>query len=304
MHDSLKTQAGSDTMSLPEILATVFPEQNFKSAHFLGEGMDSLAYLVDGAYVFRFPKREEVAQNLAKEIALLPHLQHLPLRVPDFQFVGQHPENGLPFVGYPLLKGVEWQESHFLSQPPKNQTKALGLLGRFLMELHRFDVDTALQLGIEISETYQDYIKDYEEIQAKLFPFSSPLLRDLINQRFTAFLANPKHFQYTNCLIHDDFSSNHILCDPETGMPQSVIDFGDVPVGDPDLDLKYLYAELGRSFIERLLAEGHYKTPTDPEVLLEKLDFFNFCEAFQDVLHEHEDDPEQAAITLQAVLLS
>ncbi|MFD1142975.1 phosphotransferase family protein [Larkinella insperata] len=287
-------------MLVAELLTTVFPDQNFQSARYLGEGMDSQTYLVDEGYVFRFPKREEVARNLTKEIALLPHLQHLPLRVPDFQFLGQHPETGLPFVGYPLLRGVEWQANHFPEQPPANQTLTLRLLGSFLTELHRFDVATAMRLGVEINDSFQDYRETYQEIQTDLFPFLTPSLRTFIDRRFRAFLANPRHFRYTNALIHDDFSSDHILCDPATGVPRSVIDFGDVAVGDPDLDLKYLYAERGRSFIERLLAEGHYQTPTDPEVLLEKLDFFTFCETIQDALHEHQGDPERAAAALQS----
>lgn len=288
-------------MGIPEILTAVFPAHHFKRVRFMGEGMDSRAYLVDEMYVFRFPKREEVARNLAKEVALLPHLQHLPLRVPDFRFTGQNPVNGLPFAGYSLLQGVEWQEAHFLAQTPEAQTATLQLLGGFLAELHQFDVDTALRLGVEIVNSFQDYQETYQDLQTALFPRLSLPLRTQIDRRFTAFLTNAPNFQYTNSLIHDDFSSDHILCDPATGLPQSVLDFGDVAVGDPDLDLKYLYAEMGPSFIERLLAEGHYQTSTDPTVLLEKLSFFTFCETIQDVLHEHEDDPKQAATKLQTL---
>lgn len=289
-------------MSTLEVLNHVFPKQSFKQMRFLGEGLDSRAYLVDERYVFRFPKRAEVARSLTREIALLPHLQNLPLRVPDFQFVGNHPETGMPFVGYPLLNGIEWSEQTFDSQPPDQQAESLERIGGFLTQLHRFDVDRALQLGVDIQDSRQDYLDTYREIQTDLFPLLTPEQQHRIHQRFDAFLADERNVEYTNCLIHDDFSTDHILSDPKTGIPRAVIDFGDVAVGDPDLDLKYLYDELGQSFIGRLLASGHYQTPTEPTVLIAKLRFFNFCEVIQDAFDQHGGNPQPIRAALSLLL--
>ncbi|GAB3335891.1 phosphotransferase [Larkinella ripae] len=288
--------------SVLDILARAFPDQAFKTARFLGEGMDNRAYLVDDQFIFRFPKRAEVARHLTRELALLPHLQHLPLRVPNVQFVGTNPENRLPFAGYPLLPGRTWNETDFGQQSPEHQTKTLQLIGGFLTELHRFDVEQAIRLGVEIHHSQEDYQTDYEELQTDLYPFLAPSQRNRIDERFRAYLGNPLHFQYPNRLIHDDFSSDHILCDPATGWPQSVIDFGDVAIGDPDLDLKYVYDELGRPFVERLLSEGHYQTATPPALLMQKLAFFNFCEALMDALDELAGSPARLAPALDALL--
>ena len=59
-------------------------------------------------YVFRFPKRPEIARGLLKEIRILPALAaQMPLRVPSFDYVwhGGPQYKGL-FVGYPRIPGV------------------------------------------------------------------------------------------------------------------------------------------------------------------------------------------------------
>jgi hypothetical protein len=51
----------------------------------LGEGCDSAALLVNGAWVFRFPKTKEVEAQLRTETALLPAIaDRLPVEVPRF----------------------------------------------------------------------------------------------------------------------------------------------------------------------------------------------------------------------------
>ncbi|WP_460638232.1 phosphotransferase family protein [Larkinella harenae] len=289
-------------MPILDLLARVFPDRPFQKARFLGAGLDSQTFLVDDQYVFRFPKREEVARNLAKEIALLPHLQDLPLQIPCFQFTGIHPENGLPFVGYPILKGTEGDITVFQRQTPEQQEQTLAAIGNFLTQLHAFQAERALQLGVELLDSRQDYQDAYQEIQTTLLPVLTLRQQRQVSQRFDAFLSDSRHFTDTNCLIHDDFSADHILCNPETGIPQGVIDFGDVAVGDPDLDLKYLYAEYGPEFIDRLLATGHYQTPTEPVILTKKLKFFNFFEAVMDVLDLYTGNSSQVRATLNLLL--
>ncbi|MGA0556686.1 phosphotransferase family protein [Larkinella sp. VNQ87] len=284
------------------LLLQVFPEQSFKTARFIGEGMDSQAFRVNDHYVFRFPKRADVAENLLKEIALLPHLHNLPLAVPAFEWIGEDPETGWPFVGYPFLDGTPWTFGRFQIQSADQQEIVLQSLGNFLTSLHTFDLKTARQLGISEADPFQDYQADYQLWQDTVYPLLPVAIQNRISRRFESFLADARYFQYTPSLIHDDFSSDHILCDPETGFPRAVIDFGDIALGDPDLDLKYLYDEAGQPFIERMLTGSHYQTATEPVVLWEKLAFFNFCEAIQDALDAYSDQPDKLVAALSQLV--
>jgi aminoglycoside phosphotransferase (APT) family kinase protein len=82
-----------------------FPLFQVKSVEFLGRGMDSRAFDVNGEYVFRFPQFQEAAKKLRTEIGLLPRLEsHLDVAVPRFEFVGTQVHNSFPFVGYRAIR--------------------------------------------------------------------------------------------------------------------------------------------------------------------------------------------------------
>jgi aminoglycoside 2''-phosphotransferase len=59
-----------------------------QSAHFLGEGWNSRAYLVNNELVFRFPKRPEHWEELKREVKFLAFAaDFLPLTVPRYTHV-------------------------------------------------------------------------------------------------------------------------------------------------------------------------------------------------------------------------
>lgn len=76
----------------------------------LGEGMDSSAFLVEGKYVFRFPKLPEVTKSLRNEMAI----------------VGQLSGTGIPFVGYRKIDGVPLNEINPLKLPTNGLSNAPG----------------------------------------------------------------------------------------------------------------------------------------------------------------------------------
>ncbi|SRR6266487_4622923 len=72
----------------------------------LGRGDDSVAYLVDGEWVFRFPAVTNAQATLRRELALLPALQGvLPLAIPAVEHVGRHDEQ-LVFAAYRTVPGA------------------------------------------------------------------------------------------------------------------------------------------------------------------------------------------------------
>ena len=73
----------------------------------LGIGWDNTAFLVNGEYVFRFPRRQIAVALLETETRLLPFVApRLPLAAPLPEFVGE-PEQRYPrpFAGYRKLAG-------------------------------------------------------------------------------------------------------------------------------------------------------------------------------------------------------
>lgn len=73
-----------------------------------GAGWDNTAYLVDEAWVFRFPRRRIAVPFMEAELRNLPCLAgRLPVPVPAPQWIGRpSPDFPWPFGGYRLLSGV------------------------------------------------------------------------------------------------------------------------------------------------------------------------------------------------------
>src|SRR4051812_35619656 len=89
------------------LIEAQFPELALARVELLGTGWDNTAFCVNGACVFRFPRRQFAVPFLENEMRLLPALALLvPLAIPNPRFVGRPTEAyPWPFAGYPLLPG-------------------------------------------------------------------------------------------------------------------------------------------------------------------------------------------------------
>src|SRR5215475_7067582 len=118
-----------------ELVGEQFPQLRGAPVRQLATGWDNTVYLVDGRWVFRFPRREVAVAGVRREIAVLPSLApRLPLPVPVPELVGA-PSPGFPwpFWGARLLPGRELAEAGL---PDGDRVEAACGVGRFLRALH------------------------------------------------------------------------------------------------------------------------------------------------------------------------
>src|SRR5215831_18162443 len=97
-----------DATDAAAIIRSQFPEVSVSTITLLGEGCDSQAFEVSQRWVFRFPKRADVDEQLLVESRIVPVLvAQSPIPLPGFCFFGQ-PSSVFPFhfVGYPKLPGL------------------------------------------------------------------------------------------------------------------------------------------------------------------------------------------------------
>jgi aminoglycoside phosphotransferase (APT) family kinase protein len=168
-------------------------------------GWDSRTWL-EGDWLHREPRREEVRPRLLAETSLLPWLApQLPLPVP----VPEPTEYGVrhrPLVGDPLEGG----------------STALGReLGSFLRALHEVDPAEAVAHGAVDAETATaEKTVFLDEARAKVVP-----LLERVGRVRTA-------------LVHGDLGPEHLLV--ADGRITGIIDWTDAQIGDPALDLCWL----------------------------------------------------------------
>ena len=208
------------------LLRARFPALDFRDVRVVEDGWDSLVLDLDGEWIVRFPRRSEVEVWIEREIALLPELApRLPVEIPRFDLIAR---DGVVCVGYRKLAGSPAKDG------VNEQTG--DDLGRFLSALHRFPVDRARALGVPHFDppTWREH---FTRLCGDFRHRVLPLLQPSEQERAETVFARVDELDFVAVLIHADLGPEHVLCDD--GRVIGIIDWSDVRVGDPALDLSW-----------------------------------------------------------------
>ncbi|MGD1068163.1 MAG: phosphotransferase, partial [Vulcanimicrobiaceae bacterium] len=217
------------------LIGAQFPALAHRAMVRFGHGWDNTAYLVDDTYVFRFPRRAIAGPLLANEIAVLPLLAPaLPAPIPVPRFVGT-PSSAFPwpFAGYVRIDGTtacapSVQPSRLLAQQ----------LGTFLRALHAIDPEPARAEGLagdqigrlDHTKRFRMSVERFAALQADgAIGDPAPFL-DFLER------VAPRSDEASPRVVHGDLYARHVVVG-EDGTLAGVIDWGDLHLGDPALDL-------------------------------------------------------------------
>jgi aminoglycoside 2''-phosphotransferase len=255
----------------------------------LGRGTDSVAYLVDGEWVFRFPAVDNARRTLRREVALLPRLDPaLPLAIPAFEHVGRRDDGELLFVGYRVLPGVPLTPKLFAALPDREQREALESLASFLQALHAFPVDAARRAGVAHERVSGGYHPGQRDLPCSLAAHLSAGEVARLQAEFAAYEADYEPRGVPPALLHCDLKPEHVLYDRAAGRITGVLDWGDVSLGDPDFDLAVVGIFFDEDFLARLMA---HLPDRDPQTVLHKARFFTTLRRLTDLAYDVELSP-------------
>ncbi|GAA3210976.1 phosphotransferase [Actinocorallia longicatena] len=235
-----------------ELLAEQFPEVARERIRLLGVGWDNVVYLVGDAWVFRFPRREIALAGVAREIDVLPGLApSLPLPIPVPELVGtatgRFPR---PWWGGRLVPGRELADAAV----PEGSREELGVqVGRFLAALHA----TPPAPGLPADPMGRGDARKRAAMARRTL--GSPAVRGVyeadssIEDLLAAGESHPGGGART-VLSHGDLHLRHLLVGSD-GTAAGVIDWGDLCVASPAVDLSLAYAGFTGTARAALLAE-------------------------------------------------
>lgn len=278
-----------DGKHVGEVIGAQFPEFRAASVAYLGEGYDSTAFEVDAAWVFRFPKRSEVERQLLLEMRILPALaEQSPVPVPVFRFQGK-PSPLFPrhFGGYAMLPGVP-----AIGLVPEAMAREAWapVLARFLSWLHTVPVAQAIELGVPrqdvgavIDEARADALHDLGALAATVPDRALDDCRAFLSAAPAALVEGSA----TEVLIHGDLAAEHVLYDPTSLAITGIIDWSEIAVGDPALDVAALFHWGGREFVDIVLSS--YVGPVD-ELMLRRAQYLAACRGVADIVFGLERD--------------
>lgn len=243
------------------LIAEQFPDLEAGELRLIGEGWDTIVWLVDRRWVFRFPRRTMVIPGLENEMRHLPGLaERLPLAIPRPTYLGRPSEAyKWPFYGAPFLPGRELAEA----VPDDDARVALGRpLGEFLRTLHSIDLDAELPLDpvrrADMPFRVEQTRKRFRELEEAGLWRPPSLAREIVAAAEALPPPQPA------AVVHGDLHLRHLLVDDE-GRATAVIDWIDLSRNDRGVDLVLYWCTLPPAGREEFRAA--YGAITEDELL-------------------------------------
>lgn len=222
----------------------------FRTAHVVpfGIGWDNAAFLAGGETVFRFPRRRVSAPLIVREIAVLPLVApHMPLAVPVPRYVGTATdEYPWTFAGYELIGG---RTACSIVLTDVQRAALAEPLARFLRALHDLDPSPFVARGLAPDEIGRlDHDKRLPLAAQRVTALDAADVPDEAHGAVAWMRAHPPEPipAAERRVVHGDLYARHVLLDPRA-LPVAVIDWGDVHLGDPALDLAAAFLMLPAS---------------------------------------------------------
>jgi aminoglycoside phosphotransferase (APT) family kinase protein len=233
-------EARVDEALARKLVREQFPELAADTLSLLGEGWDTVVWLVDGRWVFRFPRREIVIAGLENEMRYLaPLADRLPLPVPRPTHLGEPTaEFRWPFYGAAFLPGNELADV----RPEDDARAALGRpLGEFLRALHSVDLDAELpfdpvrraDMGVRLPMTRERL----DEVDREGLWRAPAEAYAIVGEAAELPPATPA------AVVHGDLHLRHLLLDDEC-RPAAVIDWIDLARSEPGVDFVLYWCTL------------------------------------------------------------
>jgi aminoglycoside phosphotransferase (APT) family kinase protein len=264
------------------LIAEQFPEVSLEALELLGEGWDNTVWLVDGRWVFRFPRREVAVPGFERELAALPVIApRVPLPIPDPVFRGRpSDEYPWPFFGAPFAVGREP-----LGLDERSRAALARPLGEFLRALHAAPLVPGLlddpmgraDMAVRVPKTL-DQLGPVEA--AGLWTAPDPVHR-LLSEALS--LPKPE----ATSVVHGDLHFRHLLVDDHDAL-SGVIDWGDVCHGDPSIDLTPYWSLLPPAARPDFLAA--YGPVRDDQLVRARVLAINLCSIL--ALYAHDEGRE------------
>lgn len=220
----------------------------------VGNGFGSFVLLSNEGMIFRIAKNLETAKQYVMECKVLPQLMnYIPLNIPNpiwHRFNATSAPYGI--MAYKRLKGNSI-EIHKINQT--NRKVIAKEVANFMISIHQVPYE---KLEVEYIPKIRNDKKTLQTLRAFTFEFLKKELTTDENRKmedwWEEILSDDKFFHYTPSLCHGDIWYENILVDDTYTHVIGIIDFSNMRIGDPAIDLAP-QCYLGKEFYDEVLLE-------------------------------------------------
>jgi aminoglycoside phosphotransferase (APT) family kinase protein len=230
------------------LIATAVPELADRPVEKLSTGWDSTVFKVGSDLTFRFPRREVVLPGIERELCLLPLVAaHVELAVPAPLYVCRDVDGfPWPFVGAAFIPGLELAESRWLGS---DAADVAGAAGSALRQLHSPDLAKAVHRdGVVAVPVDPNGRCDTPSLLPRL---GSTIQRLSVSgvweptRAIRSLFASARELDVPDeppVITHGDLHLRHLLVDPKQPRATGLIDWIDISLNDPAVDLQLAFS--------------------------------------------------------------
>lgn len=235
-----------DVARAQELVGRAVPDLIGEPVQHLSAGWDHTVHVVGDRWVVRFPRRAVALPGFRRELAVLPRLAPLlpqPVPVPVWTGTDEHPTDPWPFAVTRRIPGEELAAA----RPAEAARGAVAAaLGGFLRALH--SPSTAAAAGDQLPEDPMRRATPaaWAENTRGQLALLAGAGAEFPAREIDGLLADGAHLGPPSgrpVLAHGDLHVRHVLVGG--GAVTGVIDWGDVCLADPAVDLSIAYAGFG-----------------------------------------------------------
>lgn len=252
-----------DTRQARALMQEAWPSLRVDTLEPFGAGWDNTAYLVNQAWVVRFPRRENCVVSMRREIAALPVLApRLPLRIPVPTYACDGvPSFDWPFAAYPLVPGATACK---LALTDAERWQAAPRVAEFLRTLHA-TAPAALAAAVLPTGRFDfAWLATWEERTADRLA-TLVAAGVVTSSQHVALLRLIAHgapsAEAPLVVVHGDLYVRHIVMNAAREVA-GVIDWGDIALGEVARDLAVAFTMFPPRARDALLA-AYGASPAD-----------------------------------------
>src|ERR1051325_146370 len=158
-----------------ERIRRLAPEIAVNSVCLNREGLLNDVVVINGTFIFRFPKHEYGFRHLKDEARILRLLQnYISLEIPSPLYETDD------CLAYRMIPGEALRRDMLMKLPCSDQQAIADQLAQFLKELHGVPVNEVAGFEVPMADAlmkYEGWVRAYERIREKVFPLLMPHVR-------------------------------------------------------------------------------------------------------------------------------
>ena len=237
----IKPLQNFDPIFIQLVISRDFLDLKIEKITLIDNGWDNVVVEINDNIIFRFPKDNNFTfykndkTSFDTEVEILGILKNkISLQIPKIEFLGK----SLTYMGYPKIQGGSLTTEIFDSLNSEQKEKLTFDLANFLREIHAsISPDEARKIGV-VNEDLPSYSRSIKSVLPNKIK-DKPVL-DFMESTIEEYDGMIQE-KVESVFLYNDLHTENMAFDATAKKLNGVFDFGDIMIGDVNIDFYPLY---------------------------------------------------------------